>query len=300
MLLVALSTAAQTPKEEYQRKYTQLVQRVGLSGVGVETLLQRWEADYPDDTDMLEAKFGCFFQKSGSPRVIQLSQDRYLGRDPLIPYKDSTGVARNYFEDTEYDDDLFSTATQALDKAISLSPKRLDYRLAKVSALTAYEKESPDMAMQSLKALIDYHYASHPDWVYPGIDKVDGDTFNALVQEHCYTFFKLGSPQCQEAFRDLSETMLKYNPNEPLFMDNLGSYYLVCQGDSKKALKYYNKVLKKHPDDLTAIQNCIILARKEKDLKLEKKYLPMLVKYAPDEKDRTAAQIRLDSISGKK
>ena len=293
MLLAALSTAAQTPKEEYQRKYTQLVQRVGLSGVGVETLLQRWEADYPDDTDMLEAKFGCFFQKSGSPRVIQLSQDRYLGRDPLIPYKDSTGVARNYFEDTEYDDDLFSTATQALDKAISLSPKRLDYRLAKVSALTAYEKESPDMAMQSLKALIDYHYSSHPDWV-------DGDTFNALVQEHCYTFFKLGSPQCQEAFRDLSETMLKYNPNEPLFMDNLGSYYLVCQGDSKKALKYYNKVLKKHPDDLTAIQNCIILARKEKDLKLEKKYLPMLVKYAPDEKDRTAAQIRLDSISGKK
>lgn len=300
MLLAAFSMAAQTPKEEYQRKYTQLVQRVGLSGVGVETLLQRWEADYPDDTDMLEAKFGCFFQKSGSPRVIQLSQDRYLGRDPLIPYKDSTGVVRNYFEDTEYDDDLFSTATQALDKAISLSPKRLDYRLAKVSALTAYEKESPDMAMQSLKALIDYHYSSHPDWVYPGIDKVDGDTFNALVQEHCYTFFKLGSPQCQEAFRDLSETMLKYNPNEPLFMDNLGSYYLVCQGDSKKALKYYNKVLKKHPDDLTAIQNCIILARKEKDLKLEKKYLPMLVKYAPDEKDRTAAQIRLDSISGKK
>ena len=89
-------------KEEYQRRYNQLVQRVGLSGLGVETLLQHWEADYPDDTDMLEAKFGCFFQKSASPKVIQLSQDRYLGREPLIPYTDSTGVKQNYFEDTEY------------------------------------------------------------------------------------------------------------------------------------------------------------------------------------------------------
>ncbi len=300
MLLATLSLAAQTPKEEYQRRYNQLVQRVGLSGLGVETLLQHWEADYPDDTDMLEAKFGCFFQKSASPKVIQLSQDRYLGREPLIPYTDSTGVKQNYFEDTEYDDDLFSTATQALDKAISLSPKRLDYRLAKVSALTAYEKESPDMAMQSLKGLIDYHYATKPEWVYPGIEKVDGDTFNALIQEHCFTFFKIGSPQSQEAFRALSETMLQFNPDEPLFLDNIGSYYLVCKGDSKKALKYYNKVLKKHPDDLTAIQNCIILARKEKNLKLEKKYLPMMIKYAPEEKDRTSAEMRLRSISGKK
>ena len=103
-----------------------------------------------------------------------------------------------------------------------------------------------------------------------------------------------------EAFRELSELMLRYNPDEPLFLDDIGSYYLVCQGDSKKALKYYNKVLKKHPDDLTAIQNCILLARKEKNVKLEKKYLPMLIKYSPDETDRTSARMRLESISGKK
>ena len=284
MLLAVLTAAAQTPKEEYQRKYNQLVQRVGLSGVGVETLLQRWEADYPEDTDMLEAKFGCYLQKSVTPRVIQLSQDRYLGRDPLIPYTDSTGVKRNYFEDNEYDDAL----------------KRLDYRLAKVSALTAYEKESPDMAMQYLKGLIDYHYSSSPEWVYSGLEKVDAEAFNALIQEHCFNFFKIGSPQSQEAFRELSELMLRYNPDEPLFLDDIGSYYLVCQGDSKKALKYYNKVLKKHPDDLTAIQNCILLARKEKNVKLEKKYLPMLIKYAPDETDRTSARMRFESISGKK
>ena len=70
-----------------------------------------------------------------------------------------------------------------------------------------------------------------------------------------------------------------YDKDNPLFLDNMGSYYLVVKHDSKKALRYYNKVLKKHPDDLTAIRNCILLARNDKDIKLEKRYLEMLSKY---------------------
>ena len=85
-----------------------------------------------------------------------------------------------------------------------------------------------------------------------------------------------------------------------MFLDNLGSYWLVYAHDNKKALKYYNAVLKKHPDDLTAINNCIIMARTSKDVKLEKKYLPMLIKYATDENTANAARTRLEYLSAKK
>ena len=73
----------------------------------------------------------------------------------------------------------------------------------------------------------------------------------------------------------------------------------MARKDSKSALKYYNKVLKKAPDDITAIRNCVVLARNAKDVKLEKKYLPMLIKYGETEADRESARVRLDYLNKK-
>ena len=70
--------------------------------------------------------------------------------------------------------------------------------------------------------------------------------------------------------------MLDYYPSNVLFIDNVGSYYLVYKEDYKTALKYYNKALKINKQDETAIKNCIILARKKKDKKMEAKYQKML------------------------
>ena len=51
---------------------------------------------------------------------------------------------------------------------------------------------------------------------------------------------------------------------------------------------------------MTAIKNVIILARNSKDEKLEKKYLPLMLKYSTEEADKLAAQARLDFLNGKK
>ena len=42
-----LTLLAQTAQEDYVRRYNNLIGRVGAAGVGVETLLDRWAADYP-------------------------------------------------------------------------------------------------------------------------------------------------------------------------------------------------------------------------------------------------------------
>ena len=155
------------------------------------------------------------------------------------------------------------------------------------------------MALSDLKSLIDYNASQKPKWQYPGIT-VDKDYFDAAIQEYCFVFFKYATPRCYDAFRDLSQKMLDYEPNNTLFLDNLGSYYLVAKRDDKNALKYYNKVLKIKKDDITAIRNCVLLARNSKDTKLEKKYLPMLAQYAETETDKAAARARLEFLSGKK
>jgi tetratricopeptide (TPR) repeat protein len=298
--LLPVLLLAQTSQEDYIRRYNNLVNRVGPAGIGVETLLDKWAEEYPEDTQQLLARFSFWFNKCQTSNVIQLPQDRYLGREPLLPLTDSLGRKNNYFEDIVYEDESFGLALEALDKAVALEPRRLDLRLLRIDALTAYEKGSPDMALASLKALTDEHFKQHPAWTHESLEKVDDEVFKALMQDYCFTFFRLGTDSSAEAFKNLSEHLLTYSKDDPLFLDNLGSYWFVCKKDYKKARKYYDQVLKKHPDDVTAIRNSVLLARSDKNVKLEKKYLAMMAQYGSTEMDRASAKAQLEALNQKR
>ena len=300
VFLLPVVSIAQTTREEFAARYNTLSSKLGPDGVGIETLVNRWEAAYPDNPEMAIAKHSYYYYKSASVKIIPLAKERYLGRQSVLPtYVDSLGVKRGWFEDTEYDDSLFAIANSSIDKGIGYHPERLDLRFVKINGILNYEKESPDMTLVLLRFLVDENFKSSPKWEYPGME-VTPEVFKTFMQDYCYAFYRIGSDSSAEAFKSFSETMLEHYPSDPLFLDNIGSYYLVFKEDTKTALKYYNKVLKKHPDDLTAIRNCILAARKTKDVKLEKKYLPMLIKYGETESDRKSAEARLQALNAGK
>ncbi len=299
-LAVSFSALAQdSPKmsrDEYAGRYEMLVKRLGPEGVGIETLLQKWGKDYPEDMDMLLGKFTYYLSKSRKPELVQKEGSRYLGNAPALTLKDSLDRDVNYFQVDNYDGELFRQAIEAIDKAIEVSPLRLDCRLYKISALIGAEKESPEESLSDLCGLIDYNAKGKPSWEYPGLEKVDDEVFSASVQEFCFAFYSIGTPEGFEAFRKVSEKMLDYYPKDYTYMTNIGSYHFVYKHDNKTALKYYNKVLKKNPDDYATIKNCVLLARNSKDVKLEKKYLPMLIKVSDDEAEIASAKARLESL----
>lgn len=290
---------AQRSHEEYVSRYKLLTDRLGAAGVGVETLLNSWEADWPEDVDMLCGKFSYYFAKSQSIEVVRKDQEKFLGAAPVITLKDSTGAPVYYFQETMYDDDLFALSAQYIDRAIRLKPDEIDLRFNRITALISYEKESPDMAVADLRSIIDWYYTSGRKVMFRE-QEVDNDFFCAAVQEYCYTFFLIGSPVSMEAFRSLSEKMLDYNPGSPLFMDNIGSYHFVWKKDNRTAEKYYTKVLKKHPDDYTAVRNLVLMYRRAKDFKKEKKYLARLSEISSDETEKAAAKARYEALNSKK
>jgi tetratricopeptide (TPR) repeat protein len=262
----------------------------------VETVLNNWEKVDSTDEKLLSAKFDYYFNKGQVTQVVTKSSKKYLGMNPVLTLKDSLGNDVYYFQEVMYDDENYGTALQVVDKAVSLYPDKLDYRFLKANAYIAYEKESPDMALAYLLSLAKEDVARKTPWVFDG--KVAEEGFFAdAMQEYCYSFFVLATPSARNAFFELSQHLCKLFPDKVDYLNNIGSYYLVSE-NYKSALKTYSKVLKKYPEDLTAIQNCVLASRMMRDIKLEVKYLQMMVKYAP-EKDALAAKSRIEALSKK-
>ena len=294
-----LCVAASGQESGFKSRYERQVRMVGYSGVGVENILDHWQEAEPDNTDMLEGRYNYYLSKSVSSSVVPKSKPKYLGGDPVITLKDSTGRDVYYFEENFFVDSLFANSLKAADRAIALEPDELAWRINKINALLLYEKESPELAAGEIESLIDYQAAKHPAWTLRG-EAPSEDIFLQAVQEYCYTLFRIGTPVSYEAFRSISERMLKLYPKDPGFMGNLGSYYLVCKGSPKQARKWYEKVLKVAPDDYTAARNCVLIARREKDEKMEKKYLPVLIRATEDEIERQGYEARLAALGNKK
>ncbi len=294
-MMMPICLSAQSSEKEYFERYALLVNRFGADGVGVETLINKWVNDFPEDVNAYVARFNYYVAKSRSSQVVPKGVAKYLGSAPVVVMKDSLGNDVRYFEEPMYNDSLFTLATSAIDKAISLSEYKLENRFCKLTALEAYEKDDPGMTTLTLNSLIDLYYSVNAIWTYND-QPVDGEFFKSAVQEYCYSFYLLGSAASYEAFRNVSEHMLSIDKNDPLFLSNLGSYYLVCKKDNRQASKYYAKVLKVDPNNYTAIKNLVLMARKDNDVKSEKKYLPMLIRTTSDQAEKMSAEARLKTL----
>ena len=289
--MISVMSFAQSDK--YEQRYNLLVSKLGPAGVGVETVLNTWEQADSSDSKMLLGKFNYYFTKSQSSQVVTKPTKKYLGMEPVLTLKDSTGTDVFYYQEIMYDDELYGMAIKAADRAIGFHPEKLDFRFMKANAYIAYEKESPDMAIAYLLALAD-ESVSRKVWLY-NEEPADAKFFSEAMLEYCFSFYSIGTPAAMNAFLALSERMNRIDPKNPAFINNIGSYHLVAKNDYKTALKYYNKVLKDYPDDYTAIKNCVLLARRQNNVKLEKKYLQKLAVHGSDA-EKLSAKARLEQL----
>ncbi len=258
-LLCMQAFAQNADPAPFKASYERQVRNVGPAGVGVETIIDKWEAACPQDPDMYAARFNFFFAKSKGTQVVVKEGAKYLGAAPVLSLKDSLGRDVNYFEVPLFVDSLYADGMRAIDKAVSLRPGELRYRFYKITGLIEYEGESPDMAFQELISLIDgYSSSKGKGWTLDG-SPADDEVFCQAMGEYCYSFFYIGTPQGYEFFLKVSQRMNKLYPRNTVFIDNIGSYWQVARGNDKKAMKFYKKALKIDPDDYVAKKNISII-----------------------------------------
>ena len=264
VLLGACAAFAQeTTRDEYQARYERLVRNLGYDGVGIETVLDRWAADYPDDPAVHRARFNYYLEKGRSTEMVpKPGLRRFMGKQPSLTLKDPDGSDVPYFEEDFYDEEFFGMAMRVLDQQIAAHPDELRWYALKIPALCAYEKESPDMAVSELRTLIRRQASSKPSWTRDG-EPADAEIFQQLVGEVCYNFFQTGSDTSYEYFKDISEQMNKLYPKNPVFLDNIGSYWQVARNNDKQAEKFYKKALKLDPGDYAATRNLQLIAKKK-------------------------------------
>ena len=265
----ALSCAmllAQSAGDDYLAKYQRQIRNAGVAGVGVQTIVDNWIAACPDDARAYEARFSYCFAKSRSTEVQPKNSERYLGQKPVLTLKDSTGRDVNYFQEDVFVDSLFASCLTSIDKALSLKPLELRYHFDKITAMLSYEKDCPDLSYDLVNSLIDSFVKNKgADWTLDNeaLPEDRDEVFCQCIGEFCYTFFQVGSPSSYRYFLALSEKMNKLYPKNPVFLDNIGSYWQVAEKNDKKALKYYKKALKLDPQDYAALNNIRLINRRK-------------------------------------
>ncbi len=243
----------------YKAEYERQVRYVGAGGVGVETIINRWEAATPDDPEVHLARFTYKLTRArDDSRVVAVDASTYLGNSPIFTLKDSLGNDVNYFEEVVFDDELFSDAIKAIDRAIELRPEETSYRFYKITAILDYEKESPDLAASSILGMIDDYVKGHDSWTYAG-EPLDEETFCLGIVEYCYVLFNIASPSGYRYFLQISEKMNRIFPDDTVFINNMGAYWQVAGKNNRKAAKYYKKSLKLDPEDYVATTNMRII-----------------------------------------
>ena len=268
-LIAARFTLTGQTTENFLQRYDLLVSRVGPSGIGVDNLLNNWYKADSTDINVLLARFNYFYSASRRDSVVCRYSKKYLGMAPILSLKDTLGRTTYYYSESFFNEQTFGNAIKWLDRALVLHNSRLDLCFMKADALLSYEKASPDMTLDYLKSVVEANFTRKSTWDYPGAD-VDAEFFNGALQQYCYTFFQIGTTQSMEAFKSLSELMLKYQPKDVNFINNIGAYYTAVKDNDKQALKYFRKSLKINPSDSVAIKNVQRIEKRSSSLARKK------------------------------
>ena len=286
LLLTSLFANAQ----DFQKRFLDLSSKNDTTALA--SLLKDWEAKSPKDPELYIAYFNYYVKKSAA-ETISLDKDQ-KGPESLA-ISDSTGREVGYLNNqVMYLSENVERGIEQINRGIALHPNRLDMRFGKIYILG--ETGDYKAFTNSIIEAIEYGNKINNQWLWKEGKPLENESesFLSSIQGYVGTLYNTEDDALLPYMRQISETVLKYQPKHVESLSNVALTYMIVQ-EYDKAIPYLLKAEEAAPRDIVVLNNLAETYKRKNDVKAAKAYFEKVIKYGNKEEARDA-KVRLKKL----
>jgi tetratricopeptide (TPR) repeat protein len=220
---------------------------------GLLMIVKQWEAKHPNDPEMFVA-YANYHGKKAFRELVQMTTEKPEGVE-FMELTDSLGNQGGYLHsEMIVNDSSVQTAVRYLDKAISLFPNRLDFRLGKI--FLTRESEHWDWMETEIVATLQQSMKLEHRWKTEHNEKIkEAQPFlYSSLQETFYVLFESGLPYAYDIIERSSRLIIQQQDQNVIALSNIATC-LMMKEKHLDALTYLNKAYQISPNDIIIVGN---------------------------------------------
>jgi tetratricopeptide (TPR) repeat protein len=239
-------------------------------------LLEKWQHEKPNDPELYTSYFNYYFSKSKN-EVVTLTTEEPEGKKLVI--KDSLNQIAGFLgAKTSYNEFYFTRGIHYINEGIRKFPNRLDMYFGKIYAYGQHKKW--DVFTKEIITVITYSAKNKNQWVWTNNEPVENseDFFLSSIQSYINQLYRTGDDRLLNNMKQISETVLKYYPNNVESLSNISVVYLL-NGEYDKGLAPLLKAEKINPKDYIVLGNIAQTYKLKGNKEMSIKYYEKMLKY---------------------
>ncbi|RZJ71120.1 tetratricopeptide repeat protein [Flavobacterium sp.] len=266
--------------------------------VSQKKVLAEWEKSKKGDVELYVAKFNYYFSNS-KMEVLQFGNNPQ-GKEAFA-VQDSTGKTVSYLyqgDNLGYNTTKVNLAKKTIDEAISNFPNRLDLRFGKIYMLGQLGDWKP--FTDDIKKTIVHSDKIRNKWLWTDNKPLD-DAQNFMlgsIQGYFNQLYETENDALLVNMQEISETVVKYYPNDVMNLSNLGALKLMKE-DFDGALPLFLKAEKIAPDDTVVMNNIAYCYENKGEKQKAIAYLEKILGLS-DAASRKNVQAKIDRLKASK
>jgi tetratricopeptide (TPR) repeat protein len=292
LLLILTFISLNVNGQEFEKKFKDLSDQNDTAAQS--KLLTEWEKADPKNPELYVAYFN-FYAKKSMREVISL--DKEPKNDESLQINDTaTEKPVAYLNASiNYRSDVLQKGFEYIDKGIALHPTRLDMRFGKIYMLG--EAENYPMFTKVILETINYGNSIKDAWLWKEGKPLEDakEFFLSTMQGYIGTLYNTEDNGLLPNMRQISETILKYNPDHVISLANIALTYAI-EGDNDKALEHLLKAEKIDPKDIIVLNNIAEGYVRKKENAKAKVYFEKIIKNGNKE-DADNARERMKELN---